>query len=195
MLHITKRNATASMTAAALVLAGIGCKDLPGSEEEQGAVIGGAGGAVAGGALYEDNRALGALVGGLLGAGGGYLVGSRLDKNEGEAREAADEARQNPATVEDVRDSDSADLDYNGFVTMDELIAMKEAGLSDREILDRAEATDQVFQLNADQEDDLRDAGYDGDTIDELEDVNRDVVEEYQGRSRDRVSSPAGRED
>ena len=40
--------------------------------------------------LYEDNRALGALVGGLLGAGGGYLAGTQLDKDDDEARDAAD---------------------------------------------------------------------------------------------------------
>src|SRR6185503_19643818 len=55
-----------------------GCDSLPGDKKTQGAVIGGVGGAVAGGALAKNNRLLGALIGGALGAGGGYLIGSSL---------------------------------------------------------------------------------------------------------------------
>lgn len=181
------RIALAAVTAVSLSLSA-GCEELPGGEKEQGAVIGGAGGALAGGALAEDNRALGALIGGLLGAGGGYLVGAQLEKNEEEAREAAEEARQNPATVDEVPDSDTADLDGNGFVTMDELLALKEAGLDSDEIIDRAEATDQVFQLSPQQEDELANAGYDRETLARLENVNRDVIERYEEDTSDRVS-------
>src|SRR5206468_3037042 len=48
-----------------------GCENLPGNKKEQGAVIGGVGGAVAGAAIGKHNRALGALIGGARGAGGG----------------------------------------------------------------------------------------------------------------------------
>src|SRR6478736_3527958 len=59
-----------------------GCDSLPGDKKTQGTVIGGVGGAVAGGALAKNNRLLGALIGGALGAGGGYLIGSSLDKSD-----------------------------------------------------------------------------------------------------------------
>ena len=186
-----QRVGVAGVTLAAFATAG--CSDLPGNEEQQGAVIGGAGGAAAGAALYKDNRALGALVGGLLGAGGGYLVGTQIDKDEGEARDAARDARENPATVDEVDDSDSADLDGNGFVTMDELLAMEEANLSSNEIIDRAEATDQVFDFNDQQERELLDAGYDRETLSRLRNVNRDVIERYERENddtSDRISQP-----
>src|SRR5436190_22089583 len=49
-----------------------GCDSLPGNKQTQGAVIGGAGGAVAVAAIAKDKPLLGALIGGVLGAGGGY---------------------------------------------------------------------------------------------------------------------------
>src|SRR3982751_336307 len=60
----------------------VGCEQLPGDKQTQGAVIGGVGGAVAGGAIAKNNRLIGALVGGALGAGGGYLIGSSMDKSD-----------------------------------------------------------------------------------------------------------------
>src|SRR5947207_5523189 len=59
-----------------------GCENLPGNKKEQGAVIGGVGGAVAGAAIAKNNRALGALIGGALGAGGGYVIGANMDKHK-----------------------------------------------------------------------------------------------------------------
>jgi hypothetical protein len=174
-----------------LGMSGLGCESLPGNEEQQGAAVGGVGGAAAGAALAEDNRAIGAIVGGLLGAGGGYLAGSQLDKNEEEAAQAAEQARQNPARPDAVAGTNTADLDNNGFVTMDELIAMKDAGLTGTEIINRAEATDQVFQLNNSQEADLTANGYDRATIDRLENVNRDVVERYERDRSARISRPS----
>jgi hypothetical protein len=186
---LTKTTIT-TLTAAGLLAVG-GCESLPGSSEQQGAAGGGVGGALAGAAVADENRAIGALIGGLLGAGGGYLVGGQLDKNEDEAREAAENARENPATVEEVRGSDTADLDDNGFVTMDELIVLREADLRANEIIDRAEATDQVFRFNDDQRDELLDVGYARDTLDRLERVNRDVVERYERDNPERISSPS----
>ena len=55
-----------------------GCENLPGDEKTQGAVIGGAGGALAGAAIAKDNRLLGGLIGGALGAAGGYVVGGHF---------------------------------------------------------------------------------------------------------------------
>lgn len=145
-----------------------GCESLPGSEKEQGAVIGGVGGAVAGAALGgEDNRLLGALIGGALGAGGGYVIGANMDdkkkEDKGEVRkdaeEAVEKAQNDPATAEEARNADTADLNKDGFVTLDEVIAMDDAGLSDEDMIRRLEATEQEFSLTAEQEKYLKDKG------------------------------------
>ena len=51
-------------------------------------------------------------------------------------------AQESPATVDDVRRSSTEDLNGDGFVTVDELVALQRAGLSDDPILRRLEATD-----------------------------------------------------
>lgn len=138
-----------------------GCENLPGNKKEQGAVIGGVGGAVAGAAIGKNNRVLGALIGGALGAGGGYLIGANWDKISGKKKDEADKSVQNaqehPATVEDVKNSQTADLNNDGFVTMDEVVAMEKAGLKDKDMISRLKATDQYFELTSDQEQYLRD--------------------------------------
>lgn len=48
----------------------------------QGAVIGGATGAV-GGAIISKKKGLGAVVGGVVGAAGGYILGKKMDKKDG----------------------------------------------------------------------------------------------------------------
>src|SRR5437867_11070865 len=92
-----------------------GCENLPGTPKEQGAVIGGVGGAAAGAAVAKNNRLGGALIGGLLGAGGGYLGGASRDKHKNkdddtakaDAKKAADRAKENPATGQDGRNATS----------------------------------------------------------------------------------------
>jgi hypothetical protein len=100
-----------------------GCESLPGDEKTQGAVIGGVGGAVAGAALGgEDNRLLGALIGGALGAGGGYVIGAKVDEKNSkdkdevrkEAEQAVDKAQNNPATASEARTASSADVNGDG---------------------------------------------------------------------------------
>src|SRR5437867_1851582 len=140
-----------------------GCDSLPGDKKQQGAVIGGAGGAVAGAALAKNNRLLGALIGGALGAGGGYLIGAQSkkihDKKKDEAIDADRRAHESPASVDDVSRSRTADLNNDGFVTLDEVVAMKKAGLSDKEQIDRLKKTDQYFELTSEQEKYLEDNG------------------------------------
>jgi len=140
-----------------------GCENLPGNPESQGAVIGGVSGAAAGAAIAKDNRLLGALIGGAVGAGGGYLIGANWDKITGhkkdEAQAAAKKAEANPAKPEDVKNSDTADLNHDGFVTLDEVVALEKAGLKDHDIIDRLERTQQYFELTPDQQKYLRDRG------------------------------------
>src|SRR5438128_2783347 len=107
-----------------------GCDSLPGDKKTQGAVIGGVGGAVAGGALAKNNRLIGALIGGALGAGGGYLIGTQLEKsdhhndeNRTAAREADRRARENPVTSEEARRARTADINDDGYVTLDEVVS------------------------------------------------------------------------
>ncbi|MEA2735742.1 MAG: hypothetical protein QOE14_2193 [Humisphaera sp.] len=157
-----------------------GCESLPGNEKQQGTVIGGAGGAAAGAAIGgKDHCLAGAVIGGVLGAGGGYLVGAKVqDKNNKsedqvrqEAQAAAEKAKANPATPEDVKTTNTADLNNDGFVTLDEVAALKKAGLSDKEQIRRLERTQQYFQLTSAQQDYLRQQGVSDQVIDAMRDM------------------------
>ena len=152
-----------------------GCSNLPGNDEQQGAVIGGASGAAIGAAVTE-NRALGAIIGGAVGAAGGYVVGKNSDKIFGddseEVKEAAREAQEEPATAAEARAATTADVNSDGYVTLDELVAMEQAGLTDDEIIDRLEATDQVFDLTPEQSRYLLDKGVSQDVINHLPSLN-----------------------
>ncbi|HEY7086606.1 MAG TPA: glycine zipper 2TM domain-containing protein [Tepidisphaeraceae bacterium] len=155
-----------------------GCENLPGSKGAQGAVVGGAGGAAAGAAIGgRNNRVLGTLVGGAVGAGGGYLVGANWDKITGnrsdEARSAEEHARTQPADPRDVRNSDTADLNRDGFVTLDEVAAMRQAGLNDREMIDRLQRTGQYFELTPEQERFLTDQNVSNSVIFAMRDMNQ----------------------
>ena len=167
----------------------VGCESLPGKPKEQGAVIGGAGGALAGAAIGKGHRGLGALIGGVLGAGGGYLIGAQKEKLDDKKREEAvaahRRAEENPAKPEDVERSRTADLNGDGFVTLDEVVAMERANLSDREMVDRLERTGQVFELTEEQERYLEDRG-----------VSREVVLDMrQLNLGDNARTASGRDD
>ena len=154
----------------------------------QGAVLGGVGGAVVG-AASSENPLLGALLGGALGAGGGYLIGANVGAlRDGDAaaasdaEDAIDRARRNPASPDDVRDARTADLNSDGFVTTDELVAMDRAGLSDTEMIERLEATGQIFELTSEQERRLREAGVSSYVISEMQRIRAYEREELLGQ-------------
>jgi hypothetical protein len=189
-----KRRAISAALIGSLALApAVGCSNLPGGAKEQGAVIGGLGGAAAGALIAKNNRGLGALIGGALGAGGGYLIGAqkeKIDKQKAEeARQASDRAERNPARPDDVSRSRTADLNDDGFVTMDEVVAMRKSGLSDREMIDRLERTDQIFELTDRQIEHLRDRGVSTRVIDAMLDMNRDDDDRARTASSDRRDS------
>lgn len=167
----------------------VGCESLPGGSKEQGAVIGGVGGALAGAAISEDNRGLGALIGGVLGAGGGWLIGAQKEKIDEEKRDEAiaanERAERSPASVKDVGSSRTADLNNDGFVTLDEVVAMERAGLSREEMIDRLEATGQIFELTSQHESYLLDRGVPTEVIQEMRYMNRG--EERLAGDRDRL--------
>ena len=162
-----------------------GCSKLPGNSKQQGAVIGGVGGALAGAALGgsggRNKGALGALIGAAAGAGGGYLIGAQKDKvdkkHQEEAIAAHRRAEAKPATPEDVERARTADLNEDGFVTLDEVVAMERANLSDREMIGRLERTGQVFELTEEQERFLEDRGVSHEVIVEMRRMTPDDSE------------------
>lgn len=176
MLRIQKHLGIAILSGA--LIAGSGCRQLPGDDKTQGAAIGGLGGAAAGAVIGgKDNRLLGAILGGVIGAGGGYVIGANKDKILGKDHEGARDAQQRaeakPATAREARNASTADLNSDGFVTMDEMVAMEEAGLSDDEILTRLASSGQVFDLTVEQKDYLRQKGVSNKVLDKINDVNR----------------------
>ncbi|MEX0617553.1 MAG: hypothetical protein WD180_01210 [Pseudohongiellaceae bacterium] len=165
----------------------VGCENLPGTREQQSTAAGGAAGAAVGAAVA-DNNLLGALLGGLAGAAGGRLIGAHTDwfqqdqdYRQSQAQAAIESARMDPASAADVPGSTTADLNDDGFVTSDEVIAMEDAGISDQEILDRLRATNQVFQLSDEQRQNFLSAGVSADVVNQLDEINRE--------ERDRILS------
>ena len=177
------------------VFALVACESMPGSRNQQGAVIGGAAGAATGAAIAKENRLLGALIGGALGAGGGYVIAAKTDKISENDQEAAKTAtrksRENPATAEDARQAITADLNLDGFVTLDEVAAMKDAGFSDEKMIERLKGTDQVFELNAEQEKYLRDRGVSQNVVNQMAHINQDQRDSLINNRTDVISEPA----
>ncbi|HEY9508338.1 MAG TPA: glycine zipper 2TM domain-containing protein [Verrucomicrobiae bacterium] len=164
----------------ALVVSFTGCSNLPGSHQQQGAVVGGLGGAAAGAAIGgKDHRLLGALLGGALGAGGGYVVGANsdriLNRDPSGAQTATKSAQTTPATAQDALKATTADLNSDGFVTLDEVVAMQKGGLSEQQMISRMEATGQVFELTPEQQEYLTSQGVSRSVVDQMENLNRDT--------------------
>lgn len=162
-------------------LAGLtGCSNLPGTPKQQGAVVGGLGGAAAGAAIGGSNhRLLGALLGGALGAGGGYVIGANKDrilqKDTTGAKTATQSAQSQPATAQQAASATTADINNDGFVTLDEVVAMKNAGLTDAQMLERMRATGQVFDLTQEQQQYLQDQGVSQQVVNQMQDLNRET--------------------
>lgn len=172
----------------ALAVISSGCSNLPGTDQQQGAVIGGLGGAAAGAAIGgEENRVLGALLGGALGAGGGYVIGANADRitgrDRGGAETATERAKSRPATAEEARNATTADLNSDGFVTLDEVVALDKAGYSDSEIISRLQATGQVFELTSEQQQFLLNQGVSQSVVSQMDNLNR--------ATRDRLNTPS----
>jgi len=168
--------ATGALVAAPMMT---GCDSLPGTKRQQGAVAGGATGAVAGAVLAKGNPVLGALLGGALGAGGGYLIGVQMEhadkKDASSANQAVQNAQSNPATADQARRAATADVNGDGFVTLDEVVAMKQAGFSDDEMLRRLRATNQIFSLTQEQKDFLVAHGVSRNVADQMDNINRNL--------------------
>jgi len=118
-----------------------------------------------------------AAIGADLGAGSGYLIGAAPEKiqhkKSAEARAAAVRSRLAPATLDDARRSETADLNGDGFVTVDEVVAMQKASFSDSQMIDRLQRTGQVFILTEQQRDYLSDRGVSQPVIDAMTAMGR----------------------
>ena len=198
------RRIVTSLVAGSLALSPlmVGCENLPGDEKTQGAVIGGLAGAGAGALIGgKEHRLIGALIGGAAGAGGGYLIGAKWDKithkddkdrdqSRDEAMKANERAQREPADPKDVERAKTADINDDGFVTLDEVVAMDKAGLSDREMIRRLERTQQYFELTDQQEQYLMDNGVSRDVVVALRTMNpeqpRQASDQVIGSDRDR---------
>lgn len=161
-------------------LAAVGCSDLPGDKKTQGAVIGGVTGVAAGAIIGgHGGRLIGGLLGGALGAGGGYLIGAQLDKQDSvdrdRALDASRSAEARPATAADARAATTADLNGDGYVTMDEVVAMRRAGFSDTEMIVRLQRTGMFFDLTDQQQTYLRNNGVSQYVIDQMHTMNSDA--------------------
>jgi hypothetical protein len=150
-----------------------GCSSAPGTSGQQGAVVGGATGAAVG-ASVTKNRALGAVIGGAVGAAGGYVVGNKtghIDKKKDNSGTAP-----SGETVEYNRTGATADLNSDGFVTLDEIVKLEKNGESDEEIVRRISATGLTFDLNDEQRKYLSDHGVSQYVISQLPAVNRSTT-------------------
>jgi hypothetical protein len=182
----------ASGTVAAMMLGITGCSNLPGKPSTQGAVVGGLGGAAAGAAIGgEHHRGVGALLGTAIGAAGGYVVGANsdriLNRDQAGADQAVRNAKSRPATAQDAMRAQTADLNGDSFVTLDEVVAMRSAGFSDQQMLERMRATGQVFELTAEQQRYLQDNGVSPYVIGQMAELNRDVRDRLAGQQNESV--------
>jgi Glycine zipper len=182
---------------AALAILGLtGCENLPGDKGSQGAVIGGVSGAAVGAAVGgEQHRVLGAILGGAIGAGGGYVIGANTDKITGKDRQGAETAarksQDQPATGQQAMNATTADLNSDGFVTLDEVVAMKQAGFDDAKMLERLRATNHVFDLTEEQKKYLRDHGVSESVVNQMNDINKAGRDRVLSTGDSVISSPA----
>lgn len=147
-----------------------GCSSAPGTPGQQGAVVGGATGAAVG-ASVTHNRALGAVIGGAVGAAGGYVVGNKtgpLDKKDNGATTTT-----YPDGTVQTTTTQTADLNRDGYVTLDEIVSMEKSGLPDDEMVRRIQATGLTFDLNDEQRKYLSDHGVSPNVVNQLPLLNR----------------------
>ncbi len=186
------RHVYVALSGALMVSTLAGCGE---NKKTTGAAIGGVAGAAAGALIGgSENRLLGALIGGAVGAGGGYLIGTELknadEKDHDKAVQANENAQRSPATAEQARRTTAADLNGDGYVTLDEIVAMHKANLSDDEVIRRLERSNMFFELTDQQKKYLRDNGVSSRVVNAMDTINPEIKRQAQERARQR--SPGG---
>jgi hypothetical protein len=113
----------------------------------------------------------------LLGVGAGYIVGANQERlasrDQNSAAQATQLAQTHPATPQLALNAPTADLNGDGYLTLDEVVAMKQAGLTDDQMLQRLQATNQVFGLSRQQQNYLRSEGVSDYVINQMQIINR----------------------
>ena len=112
----------------------------------------------------------------VLGQSGGYIIASKSGhpaKDDPHVLQATRKAQENPATPQDAKRAMTGDLNNDGFITLDEVVAMKQAGFDDKKIISLLESTDQVFNLTSEQEKFLRDRGVSQEVLSQAGKMNR----------------------
>ena len=128
----------------------VGCESKAGT----GAIVGGAGGAAAGGLIGSMSHARageGALIGGAIGAIGGALIGHGMDESDKKKAEENDRYAD--------RSSYHQSAVANPNVTKKDVISWTARGTRDDVIIDRIERSGTVYHLTAKDENELRDQG------------------------------------
>ena len=155
-----------------MILLGLaGCQSLPpGGAQNQGAAAAGMSGSTSGFAAGQSAAATPS--GGVLEPGGSLTF--ELGTNEITGGGPGEAAAPQPLSVlaRKARTAPSADLNGDGFVTIDEVLAMKQAGLTDDEVLDRMRATNQLFAPTLAQQDYLRTHGISNYLIEQMLEIN-----------------------
>jgi hypothetical protein len=173
---MSKLNLSNTILAVLSAISLAGCSSVHEGQGTQGAVVTGKGGAAAiAPAPAEHRRLLGSLQD--IGTAGTYIVGASSDRilsrDQNGAEEAARRSQEHPATAQEALHGITADLNGDGFVTLDEIIAMNDAELTAAQILDRMQASGQVFEVTPDQRQYLLSRGVSPFVVDQMERVNR----------------------
>jgi hypothetical protein len=128
----------------------------------------------------KDTIAIAHFTDAAVGLSGGCLIAASramLDQNRLDlARQANTQAEQNPATPAQARQASTADLNGDGFVTIDEVIAMRRAGLDDRQMIDRLKSAGQIFAISPKQRQYLLDRGISRDVLDAMDNLDGAVA-------------------
>jgi fructose-1,6-bisphosphatase/sedoheptulose 1,7-bisphosphatase-like protein len=150
----------------------VGCESKAGT----GAIIGGAGGAAAGGLIGSLSHARageGALIGGAIGALGGALIGHGMDKDD-EKREKERREYETYRERSYYRQVQPA-ASYGAArpVSKEDVIAWSAKGTREDIIVDRIEQSGSKFHLTAADENQLRDAGVSPEVIRRMKESSR----------------------
>jgi hypothetical protein len=172
-LNVIKRLTIVPVCLITLAIPLVGCETRAQTGAAAGGGMGAASGAAAGAAAGAPAAGVGALIGGAAGATIGGIIGAQDDKNNDKYRQEATRvselAQRNPAVAEAVKDAPTADVNGDGWTTMDEIVAMKKAGLSDQQMTDRIRRTQQVFYVGPDQREYLRQHGVSQSVVEALD--------------------------
>jgi outer membrane lipoprotein SlyB len=136
LVHVTRGRRTCFALALVPLALAAGCQGL--SRAENGAILGGTGGAVAGNMIAKaagGSRTAGTVLGGLAGTVGGAIVGNNMDRAEAraDAAEAALAESQRPPAL-----------------SLGEVVEMSRRGTDDRVIMNHIRGSGQVYRLTTD---------------------------------------------